>query len=129
MTEAVSTEAPSEDWVDQVRQRLNEEDATETIKMTCKLVLGLVCEGVPTPVIGVEDSGIVSLSWLTTTTFMEVWVNANSGYDMLWMNTTVTREDRKPEDTLEFTETNVKSAINAVASWDFTGLYENRSFS
>lgn len=129
MTEAVSTPSELETWVDEVKQRQNAEDAAETIKMTKELLAGLVCEGIPTPVTGVEENGIVSLSWLTPTTFMEVWVNPQGGYEFLWLNTTATRADRKPEDTLEFTETKVGPAINAVASWDFTGIYENRHFS
>lgn len=129
MTEAVSTPSELETWVDEVKQRQNAEDAAETIKMTKELLAGLVCEGIPTPVTGVEENGIVSLSWLTPTTFMEVWVNPQEGYEFLWLNTTATRADRKPEDTLEFTETKVGPAINAVASWDFTGIYENRHFS
>ena len=129
MTEAVDTTAPDETWIDEVKQRLNAEDAAETIKMTKELLAGLVCEGIPTPVTGVEENGIVSLSWLTKTTFMEIWVDAKEGYEFLWMDTTVTQADRKPEHTLEFTETKVGPAINAVASWDFTGIYENRHFS
>lgn len=129
MTEAVSTPAELEAWIDEVKQRQNAEDAAETIKMTKELLAGLVCEGIPTPVTGVEENGVVSLSWLTQTTFMEVWVVAKEGYEMLWMDTTVEWKERKPEHTLEFTETKVGPAINAVASWDFEDLYPNRRFS
>lgn len=129
MTEAVNTPAGLETWIDEVKQRQNPEDAAETIKMTKELLAGLVCEGIPTPVTGVEENGVVSLSWLTKTTFMEIWVDAKEGYEFLWMDTTVIKEDRKPEHTLEFTETKVGPAINAVASWDFEDMYPNRHFS
>lgn len=129
MTEAVSPTTHDETWIDEVKQRLNAEDATETIKMTKEMLAGLICEGIPTPVTGVEGNGVVSLSWLTKTTFMEVWVVAKEGYDMLWMDTTVEWKERKPEHTREFTETKLAPALAAVASWDFTGIYESRHFS